>query len=406
MTEKKPALEKKAQDIISERKAKQQDNAQKKPDAPKAVKKTGGANWPLRILLCLVILLIGAGGTFYFLPQLQARIPVLAEWTGTAAPDNSPLIQKLATLESRLDDQENEIQALKAMPKVDTQPDPAILTAIEDRLDSLEQARLQTKKVEQDMSQSARIDMLLSRMGQLEASFVPLSKGLIQAQEARLERSQLADNLTAQNEKLDQIDNRLSKVEGFAARDTSGALLAFRIGELRRKVTSGAAFGPEIDALKAMMAEGSLAMDDQIQATLTWLDQHRDGVMTAGRLRDQFNDLIPDMIRARSNGTDDPWWKRAYDSTRNLIMVRKTKDIEDTLDAAIAGARQMLDRFDLKAAIDQLKQISGDLGDTLNAWILQAEIYLQAEEELDQLESLTAAYYLDDTKGATQETSS
>ncbi|MCF6196312.1 MAG: hypothetical protein L3J50_06370, partial [Emcibacter sp.] len=373
---------------------------------PKAVKEPSGANWPLRILLCLVILLVGAGGTLYFLPQLQERIPVMAEWTGTTAPDNGPFIQKLATLESRLDDQENEIQALKAMPKWAAQPDPTILTAIEDRLDSLEQARLQTKKVEQDMSQSARIDMLLSRMGQLEASFVPLSKGLIQAQEARLERSQLADNLTAQNEKLDQIDNRLSKVEGFAARDTSGALLAFRIGELRRKVTSGAAFGPEIDALKAMMAEGSLAMDDQIQATLTWLDQHRDGVMTAGRLRDQFNDLIPDMIRARSNGTDDPWWKRAYDSTRNLIMVRKTKDIEDTLDAAIAGARQMLDRFDLKAAIDQLKQISGDLGDVLDAWILQAEIYLQAEEELDQLESLTAAYYLDDTKDAEQETSS
>ena len=187
-------------------------------------------------------------------------------------------------------------------------------------------------------------------------------------------------------------------MEGFAARDTSGVLLAFRIGELRSKVTAGADFGPEIDALKAMMAEGSLAMNDQIQGTIEWLDQHRDGVITAGRLRDRFDDLIPDMIRARSNGTDDPWWKRAYDSSKDLIMVRKTKDIEDTLDAAIAGARQMLDRFDLKAALDQLKQISGEAGETLNAWIMQAEIYLRAEEELDQLESLTTAYYLDDTK--------
>ncbi|PCJ44400.1 MAG: hypothetical protein COA81_02020 [Alphaproteobacteria bacterium] len=394
MTERKPPLEKKAQDIIAERKVKQKDGTQKKSDAPQAVKKTAGANWPLRILLCLITLLIGAGGALYFLPQLQDRIPALAKWAGTSAPDNSPLIQKLAALESRLDAQENEIQALKIAPKVNMQPDPAIL----DRLNSLEQARLQTDKVEQDMSQSARIDMLLSRMGQLEASFVPLSKGLIQAQEARIERSQLANSLTAHNEKLAQLDSRLGKVEGFAARDTSGALLAFRIGELRRKVTAGADFGPEIDALKAMMAEGSLAMNDQIQGTIEWLDQHRDGVITAGRLRDRFDDLIPDMIRARSNGTDDPWWKRAYDSSKNLIMVRKTKDIEDTLDAAIAGARQMLDRFDLKAALDQLKQISGEAGETLNAWIMQAEIYLRAEEELDQLESLTTAYYLDDTK--------
>ncbi|MBL4803141.1 MAG: hypothetical protein JKY45_14750 [Emcibacter sp.] len=312
----KSKVEKNASEIIAERKAKLEKSSSKASasisgkatvpntahdttkdtDKNKQQEKPHERNWALRVLLILIVFLLGAGTTLYFLPILKERLPILAQWVG---PDNtanstannsqySEFTTKLSRLESRLAQHENDIDNLRnAAADADPNAPNALLM---ERLDSLEQAALQTKednsKSAQDLSQSARIDMLLSRMSQLEASFVPLSKGLSDAQTARLERSQLAENSTQQSDQLDQIENRLRKVEDYAGRDNNGALLAFRLGELRRKVTSGRDFSPEIDRITDMMAQGTFAANVEIQQALGWLSQHKDGIATRNTLRD------------------------------------------------------------------------------------------------------------------------
>ncbi len=378
---KKADSNKNAREIIAERKTNQQQTAPEKADK---------ANWSLRILLIIVIFLLGSSAAIYFLPTLKDRIPVIASWVGEApaSESDSHLAEKIAALENRLTIQDADIQALKAADENLSAPDPLLL----DRLDKLEQA----EDKQDDISQSARIDMLLGRMSQLEASFVPLSKGLADAQEVRLERSQLATTATEHAEQLSNMETRLSKVEDFAARDNSGALIAFRIGELRRKITSGEPYDAEIDALKAMMSHGSFALDDQITEAISWLSQHKEGIVSADNLRGQFDNLIPTLIRAKSSHIDDPWWTRAYNSTKNLIMVRKTDNTAgENLDNIIAKAHQMLTRLDLKQALTHLEQLPANVREMLEVWIMQAEIYLQAEDELRRLESLTAGYYLE-----------
>lgn len=387
MTEKKSPPEKtdkNAREIIAERKAEQQKPVEKKDPA-----KTNKANWSLRFLLILIIFLSGSAVAVYFLPVLKDRLPVVAKWVGAAPiPKADPLLaERLAALESRLNGQGNEIQNLKDVNNIPSETDPLLL----ERLNKLEQA--ETKQ--NDISQSGRIDMLLARMSQLETSFVPLSKGLSDAQDARQERSQLAKTTTTQAEQLSNMEMRLSKVEAFAARDSNGALIAFRIGELRRKVTSGAAYGAEIDALKAMMSQGSLALNDQITEAVNWLSDHKDGIATSSRLRDQFDNLIPELIRAKSSHGDDPWWTRAYNSTKNLIIVRKTENtVGNGLDDIIANAQRMMRQLDLKETLAVLKHLPDNMRDKIEGWILRAEIYLQAENELDRIESLTADYFL------------
>ncbi|VAW07574.1 hypothetical protein MNBD_ALPHA01-1529, partial [hydrothermal vent metagenome] len=255
MTEKKPApkktkaentaTEKDARQIMAERKARQP----KAPPEQAAPKTSGGANWSRRILLAILVFILGSGAGIYFLPVLKDRIPLLARWTGgeNMAPPEDPLLAgKVSALEDQLVRQGNDIALLKAakerieqqltsLPAATATTDPVVL----ERLDRLEQARLLAENQKNDMSQSARIDMLLNRMSQLEASFVPLSKGLADAQTARQERSQLSETILSHTESLNQMESRLDRVEQYAARDNSGALLAFRIGELRRKVTSG-----------------------------------------------------------------------------------------------------------------------------------------------------------------------
>ena len=248
--------------------------------------------------------------------------------------------------------------------------------------------------------------MLLSRMSQLESSFVPLSKVLIEAQDARQERSVMTDSVTTQAEQLNQLAHRMSKVENYAARDTSGALLAFRIGELRRKVSLGHAFGPEIIALNALTEKGSFALNGPLQAAVSWLSQHKTGVATREALRDQFNDLIPALIRSNAGQLDDSWWQRAYNSGRSLIMIRKTevtpeinlpgeKLSEKNMDHIIVKTQRVLDRLDLEAALSLLKPLTGPSQKLLEIWTLQAETTLRADNTLNHIESLTTAFYLE-----------
>ncbi len=416
MTEKKPApkktkaentaTEKDARQIMAERRARQP----KAPPEQAAPKTSGGANWSLRILLVIMVFILGSGAGIYFLPVLKDRIPLLARWTGgenMVPPEDPQLAGKVSALEDHLARQDNDIALLKAakerieqqltnLPATEVATKATTDPLILERLDRLEQARLLAENKTDDMSQSARIDMLLNRMSQLEASFVPLSKGLADAQIARQERSQLSETITSHTERLEQLAGRLDRVEQYAARDNSGALLAFRIGELRRKVTSGQAFGPEIESLKDMISRGSLARNSRLNDAVSWLEQYKGGVATRDKIRDRFDQLIPALIRSESAHADDPWWVRAYNSSKNLIMVRKTRDTdEQSLDDIIARARQMLTRFDLEEALGQLKQLPGNMREILDVWIMQAEIYLRANRELNNIESLAAAYYLD-----------
>lgn len=387
---------------------------QKKPLNKKTTEnKTGrkpaaNPNWALRLLIILLVLLAGAGGGLYALPLIKDRLPIVAQWIGESNnPEADVLTQTIRSLEDRLATQEENIRTLQTQNQAINQAinqrladigepqvnkiDPALLA----RLDKLEQGQLDNNSREDDLSQSARIDMLLSRMSQLEASFVPLSRGLSEAQEARQERANLADHDLVQTETLNQIESRLTQVENYAARDNNGALLAFRIGELRKKINHGQAFDRELAAVENMIQQGSMAYNDLISDSLSWLSQYKDGVATDVRLKDQFQGLIPALIRAKGQEQDTPWWQRVYGSAKNLIIIRKTADNEGaSLDGIIAKTLDLLNRRDVQNALTMLKKLPDEVRERLALWTRQAEIYLRAQDEMDRIESLTAAYYL------------
>lgn len=417
MTEEKVTPEKTVQDIMAERKQKQTKTDEPSQKSP-PIGEAKSSNWSLRLLLILMVFILGAGVSLYFLPFLKDRLPFVATWVGDSSQNQNEtmaLRQDIPALKSRLTQQGAELDALKTdmsglsqrvadLPLSSPVSDEKTDTEVLERLESLEQARLKASSTDETTAQSARIDMLLNRMSQLEASFVPLSKGLSDAQTARLERSGLMENSATQSDKINEIEQRLTTVERYAARDNSGALLAFRIGALRRKVSAGQPFEVELAALHDMAQQGSLAVNDRLDQAITWLRQHEKGITPQDKLRDQFDHLIPNLIRASSGSEDDPWWVRAYHSTKNLIMVRKTNKTSSApesasamnpLDEAIADTQQFLNRFDVEEAVSLLKQLPKNIQEILQAWLLEADIYLRAEEELDQIESLTAAYYLD-----------
>ncbi len=402
-TEKVEEMEKTARKIIAERKAAQQAATQVATPEPAegqdgAQKKSGGASvsntWARRILLVLLVFLAGAGAGLYFLPEISARLPMVGQWIGTdrsSDPELPALTAKITRLEQRLD----------SLPRTAaSESDPQIL----ERLDKLEQARLQEDQAAEDkdsqtLAQSARLDMLLSRVSQLESSFVPLSKGLDDARQAATERARLMETAAAQGAQFARIESRLSQVESYAARDVSGALLAFRIGALRHKATLGQPFAAEIEALKELTEQGAFARNSRLNDAVGWLARQSGGVASPERLRDDFSDLIPALIRAATSRADDPWWKRAYAGLTGLVMVRKTTpddapESTSTLDNRIAAAERLLARRDLAAAERLLSDLPDPARQALDDWLRRAALTLRAEEEINRIERLAAAYYL------------
>ncbi|MCF8473420.1 MAG: hypothetical protein K9G26_01880 [Emcibacter sp.] len=355
-------------------------------------------NWSLRILLGLVIFLLGSCVTVYFLPVLQDKIPYLDQWV-SKKNDISPLIgQKISRLEDRLEKQESDIAILKIENSQlnDTMSnmspsDPDLL----DRLEKLEQTPSKSQKLDQNSSQSARIDMLLNRMNQLESSFVPLSKGLSDATDARLERKELTKQTTLQSEQLMLLENRLKKVEAFKAQGNNGILMAFHMGELRRTVSAGLDYNAEVERLVAISAKSPLNLNPEFNDAVNWFRQHKEEIKTPEQLRDHFNDLIPTIMRSATHNKNDSWWKNTYSSLKNLILVRKTGNFEkDSSDYIIAHVQQALNRRDIPDALKQIYLLPENMQATLNAWIISAVAYNECHNNLNHIDGIIADHYL------------
>ncbi|WP_339861543.1 hypothetical protein [Paremcibacter congregatus] len=412
--------DKTAKQIMSERQAAQDKSAKDpaKPTTSQSPSQSSGKtkpNWSLRALMVLIIFLFGVGVGLYFLPKISDRLPIVAQWIGSDhTPDVVHLRQDIQDLKNRLAQQNQALETLKNA----TDAQNSRLAALEQRpggedaamaypdilarVESLEKARLLADTAPQDTTedkaQAARIDMLMGRMSQLESSFVPLSKGLADAQTARLERRELIEANATQNAKLTQLDSRLQHVENYAARDTSGALLAFRIGALRHQISSGKAFADELSDVSSLTEKGSFTFNSGLSDSLGWLSQHQDGIPSAASVTENFDALIPVLIRNADHHADDPWWKRAYHSVTGLIMIRKTTpEGAVSLDQQVSAIQKHLAHGALSEAVTLSRELPQNLQPLLVDWQTQAQTRLQAEQEIARLTRLAASYYLTDT---------
>jgi hypothetical protein len=172
------------QDKFSLKDDKENEKILKKPD------------YALRALILLMLFITGIGTGIYFLPILKDRLPIIAEWI--EENDNTVYTQ----LNEKVAEQQSAINQLtrqtadqeKRLNQFSTTPKKTLSSDLEDRLSALEESfpiEHDDTAAIIDTSQSNRMDMLLSRMSQLEASFIPLSKNMIDAAKSVKEREAL-----------------------------------------------------------------------------------------------------------------------------------------------------------------------------------------------------------------------
>ncbi len=378
-------------------------------------KKTTGPtqpNWALRVLTVLLIFLTGAAASIYFMPSIKERLPFVANWIGEA--DNA----ELATLTQRVDAQQLQINTLtqqstslrNQLANVSTSPATGSdidIAAIEARITSLEEisqsgpelAEEQTPAV--DTSQSARIDMLLSRMSQLEASFVPLSKNMVDAAQAEKERQSLQAENTTLSTKITDIESRLATVENIAAKDNAGLMINLKVAELKRKLISGQAYNQELEQLQNLIANSAHATNEKINAAIAHLSQNAmAGIETPSQLSNRFNELIPSLIASANIDEGGSWWQTTLNRLQNMITVRRTDNmsaLEEGVDGMIAQIERWLQSEDLRSILAILETIPGAVQEMLQDWKADIENWLESQDAINDLETTVADVYLVNT---------
>lgn len=389
-------------DTLPDKKDIVQDNFSLKNEKKKeASSKT--PNYALRVLLLLLLFLSGLITGIYFLPALQERLPFIAEWVGendnkTLAGLNGKILEQQSAINDLTKiaaDQERRLNQLSSSQNAELSDD------IERRIGLLEEnlsIEPQESTPNIDTSQSNRIDMLLSRMSQLEASFIPLSKNMIDGAEAQKEREALQIDALNLNEKLALLENRLATVETQAARDNTGLLLNLKIAELKKKVVSGEVYEKELETVRTLIETGSLKANNIMLAAIEELEKTAQaGLVTPDKLKRSFNGFIPDLISASNIDTSASWWQNTLNKLQNMISVRRTETStadNKSLDGLINDIESWLNTADFNSILQVVDTLPTALQELLTDWKTDVENWINGEEAIETLESTAAESYL------------
>jgi len=371
-----------------------------KKSKSKTVAQKPSSNYALKALLILILFLCGSATGLYFLPTLKERLPIIATWVGQ---DSN---QELAAINQAIENQKNTLSALqrksneqeRRLNQLSSSTNTESLQAFSDRLAAIEETPTDvssTVSVPIDTSQSTRIDMLLSRMSQLEAAFIPLSKNMLDGTVAEKERDVLKEESGMLSKNMTSLESRLEGLEVHAARDNSGLLLNMKIADLKKKVISGVAYDDELNAVKRLIENGTLQSNMAISSALTYLENHsQNGLPTPSQLKARFNDLIPSMITATSNSSDTTWWKSTLERLENMISVRNTDRDSVGLDGMISKMERWLESDEMESALVALNQLPSALQQLLANWKGDLEYWLKGEDAIETIETIAAESYL------------
>lgn len=379
-----------------------QDNFSLK-DEKKKEASSNTPNYALRVLLLLILFLTGSITGIYFLPALQERLPLIAEWVGEN--DNTTLAElngKILEQQSSINDlTKNATEQERRLNQLSSSQNAALSDDIERRIGLLEEnfsIEPQESTPNIDASQSNRIDMLLSRMSQLEASFIPLSKNMIDGAEAQKEREALQKDALNLNEKLTLLENRLATVETQASRDNTGLLLNLKIAELKKKVVSGEVYEKELETVRTLFETGSLKANNIMLAAIEELEKSaQSGLVTPDQLKRSFNGFIPDLISASNIDTSASWWQNTLSKLQNMISVRRTETStaeNQSLDGLINDIESWLITADFNSILQVVDTLPKALQGLLTDWKTDVENWINGEEAIETLESTAAESYL------------
>tara|TARA_B110000858_G_scaffold26746_1_gene27917 strand:- start:3293 stop:4396 length:1104 start_codon:yes stop_codon:yes gene_type:complete len=331
---------------------------------------------PKRLFLVFLVFIFGAALSIYFMPALKERLPILAWWVDKASSSN------LANVNRSLLKQQAEIKTIKT----------------------------KTSDIEMRLNQPAQnLPALELRIKALEKNFRSLSKATHENKVNSFEKSPLKtdpfftkeplgsdrDQIT---ESIAQIEKRIIHLERAAEKDTSVPLLNLKIAELKSILFAGLPYSAEFQTVRHLTENGSLSKAPNLLMALDHLSASASmGIRTVAQIRNDFNTLIPELLKTANLDETASWWQNTLTGIKNIITVRNIKGTssnDNGIDNFIARIEAELKAANVTAALILVAQLPASTITPLDQWVLEAKNWLQAEGAMRTLETAAAELYL------------
>jgi len=325
--------------------------------------------WSGRLLSIFLVFIIGATFSIYFMPALKERLPILTEWVGEGSSSSQADISHI------LSTQQAEINAIKTTTSdivLRLNQNPSDLSALELRVKALEKSIHGLTKITHKTTET-KLNSLSTKE--------PFSNG----------GAQIAESIT-------QIKKRLINLEQVIQKDTSVPLLNLKIAELKTKLFAGLPYKTEFQVVLNLTENSSLSEAPNLLMILNRLSASTSiGIITVAQIRNDFNILIPELLKTLNLDETASWWQNLLTGIKNIITVRNIKGTssnDNRIDNLIAEIEAELRADNVKAALTMVAQLPASPMVLLNQWTRKAKVWLQAEEAIRNLESTAAELYL------------
>jgi len=337
--------------------------------------------------------------------EIQARITALDSRSDEARAALSDRISSLETRTKAMERPEEgtmsqlteRVAALEErIAQSDTGASPAVegLADMDQRLTALSKAVESIRQSLEDLCARSTQDAgkgvaaLKQRVAKLSETVRSVQGAL---EELRGQVSEQAD------ERLSAIDQRVSKLndtvqsvrasvnalqaesEKQAVRARAAAL-AMALADLRQALDRGKAFATELKDVRQLSPEPVKA--DTLAA------RAEQGVPTRDMLRESFPRYAETALDAGEKPGGSSVIAQFVDSARSVVDVRPVGEVEgEGPSAVIARIEQRLADGDLAAVVAAAEALSGKAADALRPWLAQVEARINADQEMDTLES-------------------
>ncbi len=328
------------------------------------------------------------------LAALESRVDQIA--TGHAPKAAAAVFQDerrdLGSLRSRLDADEARLGAIE---KATGQTDDIDLVALKnslgkatadvavlsDRISRLEQSPsgarpglAQSRPADQSLPQlrndlNVRMQQMNDALGKLAARTAALEKNAPPADlAARLDAFALKSGEAA-------LESRIGKLED---QDAAGvmrrAAAVLALADLVRASGSAESFGPELDALKALVPASPQVADLSRYAGK--------GVPTRTMLADQFSQNAAAIVAAQRTDQAQGWSERLWANLANLVSVRRVGEIQGRdVEARVARAEVDLHAGDLARAVGEVNALKGSARAAAGDWLDEARGRLAVDRD-------------------------
>jgi len=326
-------------------------------NSPAPAREGGGAGLLTHLAAGLMGGLIALVVGYYALGNFRDRLPFVSDTSAEQIKSTQESLQQgISALAERNTEARAEladrIAALDARTEGLAQTDNQAVQSLTARVEALEQQVEAAAETPDESASAERMASVSDRLGKLEETVASLRRSLEQV------RAQSAENVTA----------------------VRASAMAVAISSLRRTVDRGDAYAAELKALRELASE-TLQVDTLAAASET-------GVPTLRALRQSFPQYANQALDAAGASGDDSLIGQIVESARSVVNVRPVGEIEgDTPSAIIARVENRLKAGDLPGVLAQAEQLPAPAATELSPWTQQVRTRVNAEKELDALET-------------------